>query len=326
MLRILYAENICQNGLRVAVKGINFYVIERIPENIATFAFLDGIGINQKDKNITQNMATKKTKKVATPVDQRETFVSIQKNFADSELSVEEKLRVLYDLQKADVAIDKIMNRRGELPEEVKALEEEIAAIKAKIAKINELNAGLNLSIAENKEKAASSEDAAAKYRAQLNQIQNSREYDSIEKEIENLDLEKQIADKFVGEAKIKIAENKDAIAELEQKAEVRAEDLRIKKEELDGIAKTTVDEEKALKTKREALAEKIDERTMSAYERIRASVHNHLAVVSVFNENACGGCFNTIIPQRLIDIASMNKLVICEHCGRIIVSPEMDK
>ncbi|MBP5549447.1 MAG: hypothetical protein K6E44_06995 [Bacteroidales bacterium] len=271
-------------------------------------------------------MATKKTKKVATPVDQRETFVSIQKNFADSDISVEEKLKILYELQKADVAIDKIISRRGELPEEVKALEEEIAVLKAKISKLNELNAGLNLSIAENKEKAVASEDAAEKYRAQLNQIQNSREYDSIEKEIENLDLEKQIANKFVGEAKMKIAENKAAIEEIEQKIDVRNEDLRIKKEELDNIAKTTAAEESTLKTKRDALAEKIDERTMSAYERIRASVHNHLAVVSVFNENACGGCFNTIIPQRLIDIASMKKLVICEHCGRIIVSPETDK
>lgn len=271
-------------------------------------------------------MATKKTRKVATPVDQRETFVSIQKNFADSDISVEEKLKILYELQKADVAIDKIISRRGELPEEVKALEEEIAVLKAKISKLNELNAGLNLSIAENKEKAVASEDAAEKYRAQLNQIQNSREYDSIEKEIENLDLEKQIANKFVGEAKMKIAENKAAIEEIEQKIDVRNEDLRIKKEELDNIAKTTAAEESTLKTKRDALAEKIDERTMSAYERIRASVHNHLAVVSVFNENACGGCFNTIIPQRLIDIASMKKLVICEHCGRIIVSPETDK
>ena len=271
-------------------------------------------------------MATKKTKTVATPVDQRETFVSIQKNFADSDISVEEKLKILYELQKADVAIDKIISRRGELPEEVKALEEEIAVLKAKISKLNELNAGLNLSISENKEKAVASEDAAEKYRAQLNQIQNSREYDSIEKEIENLDLEKQIANKFVGEAKMKIAENKAAIEEIEQKIDVRNEDLRIKKEELDNIAKTTAAEESTLKTKRDALAEKIDERTMSAYERIRASVHNHLAVVSVFNENACGGCFNTIIPQRLIDIASMKKLVICEHCGRIIVSPETDK
>ena len=270
-------------------------------------------------------MATKKTKKAQTQVDQRETFVSIQKNFADS-ASVEEKLGILYNLQKTDVAIDKIISRRGELPSEVADLEAEIEALDAKIAKYAELNAGLTLSIGEYKEKAASSEDAANKYRAQMNKISNSREYDSIEKEIENLDLEKQIADKFMGEAKMKIAENKALAEELAQKKEVRLEDLRIKKEELESIAKTTQEEESALRNKREALAEKLDERTISAYERIRASVHNHLAVVSVFNDNACGGCFNTIIPQRLIDIASMKKLVICEHCGRIIVSPDMGK
>ena len=268
---------------------------------------------------------TKKTKKAQTPLDQRETFVSIQKNFADSSAMVEEKLRTLYELQKADVAIDKILSRRGLLPEEVSTLEAEVEVINGKIARLTELNSGLTLSINENKQKAVESEEAAARYRAQLNAISNSREYDSIEKEIENLDLEKQIADKFVGEAKMKIAENKATIEELNQKKEVREEDLRIKKEELDNIAKTTAEEEKVLTAKRNALAEKLDERTMSAYERIRSSVHNHLAVVSVFNENACGGCFNTIIPQRLIDIASMKKLVICEHCGRIIVSPQMD-
>ena len=165
-----------------------------------------------------------------------------------------------------------------------------------------------------------------AKYRAQLDKISNSREYDSIEKEIENLDLEKQIAEKFIGEAKMKIAEDKAEVESLNERLVVREEDLRLKKEELENIAKTTASEEASLKENRNALAAQLDERTLNAYERIRASVRNHLAVVSIFEENACGGCFNTIIPQRLIDIASMKKLVICEHCGRIIVSPEMGK
>lgn len=270
-------------------------------------------------------MATKKTKK-ETHVDQSETFVSIQKNFADSNLGVEEKLRVLYKLQLADSAIDRILNRRGELPSEVEAIESEIEAIKAKIAKYNEEMEALTLSITDNKEKFASSEEVMAKYRAQLDKISNSREYDSIEKEIENLDLEKQIAEKFIGEAKMKIAEDKAEVESLNERLVVREEDLRLKKEELENIAKTTASEEASLKENRNALAAQLDERTLNAYERIRASVRNHLAVVSIFEENACGGCFNTIIPQRLIDIASMKKLVICEHCGRIIVSPEMGK
>lgn len=106
---------------------------------------------------------------------------------------------------------------------------------------------------------------------------------------------------------------------------EIRNEDLNAKKTELEGIVESTSAEEKRLMAKREACAAKIDARTMSAYERIRNSVHNRLAVVGVYNENACGGCFNTITPQRLLDIASNNKLVICEHCGRIIVNKDFD-
>ena len=94
---------------------------------------------------------------------------------------------------------------------------------------------------------------------------------------------------------------------------------------ELDSIIESTAKEEEVLQEKRKACAAKIDDRTMSAYERIRASVSNHLAVVSVYDGDSCGGCFNTITPQRLIDIASNKKLVICEHCGRIIVNPDFE-
>ena len=181
----------------------------------------------------------KKIKKVETPIDQRETFVSLQKNFADSDLSVEEKLKVLYDLQKADVAIDKIIQLRGELPDEVEALENEVSDLKAKVAQ------------------------------------------------------ETEVIDKF----NKSIAANKQNIVDL--------------------------DEEKQLVAKRNECAAKIDARTMSAYDRIRNSVHNHLAVVSVYNGDSCGGCFNTITPQRLLEIASNRKLIICEHCGRIIVNAD---
>ena len=105
----------------------------------------------------------------------------------------------------------------------------------------------------------------------------------------------------------------------------VRNDDLKAKKEELATIVESTSKEEEDLKVKREECAAKIDPRTMSAYDRIRASVHNHLAVVSVYNGDSCGGCFNTITPQRLVDIASNKKLIICEHCGRIIVNPDFE-
>ena len=253
-------------------------------------------------------MATKKVKKVETPIDERETFVSIRKSFADSDVSVEEKLKTLYQLQLADTEIDKILFLRGELPVEVEALERDINQLNAKITAETGMIDGYNKTIAMAKEK----------------NIANSREFDSINKEIENQELERQIAEKNIGEAKVKIAESKAEIEDIKAAIEVRQEDLEAKKQELSTIVESTSKEEAALRAKREACAEKIDARVMSAYERIRASVANHLAVVSVFDEDSCGGCFNTIIPQRLIDIASRKKLVICEHCGRIIVSPDI--
>ena len=270
-------------------------------------------------------MATKKTvKKVDTPIDERETFVSLQKSFADSDLSVAEKLKVLYDLQAADNEIGKLVQLRGELPAEVAVIEGEIAALKAKIEKINEAVKGEEASIEVNKAKMAEHEADIKKYEAQLENIANSREYDSIHKELDNENLLLRIADKFINEAKERIIDDKKQIEEIEERISVREDDLAAKKEELDAIVNSTAEEEKTYTDRRNELAAKLDARTMSAYERIKASTHNHLAVVPVYREEACGGCFNTITPQRLVDIASGSKLVICEHCGRIIVNPEI--
>ena len=245
----------------------------------------------------------KKIKKVETPIDNRETFVSLQKNFAESDLSVEEKLKTLYELQKADSEIDKILQLRGELPMEVAALEEEIARLKGKIAERTTEIENMNMTIADSKQKMLEDEEQIAKYQQQLGGISNSREYDSIEKEIENLNLLKQIAEKVSTEAKQKILVAKGEIEGIKDRITICTDDLNLKKEEL---------------------AAKIDARTMSAYDRIRQSVNNHLAVVSIVG-GACGGCFSKITPQRLIDIASGRKLVICEHCGRIIINPDAE-
>ena len=270
-------------------------------------------------------MATKKIKKVETPIDQRETFVSIQKSFADSEISLEEKLRTLYDLQKADTEIDKILHLRGELPAEVEALEAEIAGLKGRIAEAEGMIDGYNKAIALGKQKIVECDTQITQYQKQLENIANSREFDSINKEIENHGLERQIAEKQIGEAKLSISTCKADIEDLKDRITIRTGDLEAKKEELSGIVDATAKEESRLRTNREKCAAKIDARTMSAYERIRSSVHNHLAVVTVYNGDACGGCFNTIIPQRLVDIASNRKLIICEHCGRIIVNPDIE-
>ncbi len=267
----------------------------------------------------------KKTKKIETPIDRRETFVSIQKSFADSDLSVNEKLQTLYALQQADTAIDKILQFRGELPMEVEALETEIAELKAKAARSSEIIEEYNRSISENKLAIAEIDAQTEKYKAQLENIENSREYDSLNKEIENQGYERQIAEKTINETKTRIYEKKNELEIIKEKLSVRTDDLKAKKEELATIVESTSKEEEALQAKREACAAKIDERTMSAYNHIRQSCNNHLAVVSIFNGDSCGGCFNTIAPQRLIDIASNKKMIVCEYCGRILVNPDFE-
>lgn len=271
-------------------------------------------------------MATvKKIKKVETPIDERETFVSLQKSFADSELSVGEKLKTLYELQKADNKMDRIFQLRGELPAEVSALEEDIAKFEAKIANLESLIAEYGNSIEAGKKEIVELDGEIDKYQKQLENIANSREFDSINKELENLNLLRQIAEKHIGEAKELIEMRRGDIEIVKERIGIREEDLKAKRIELDTIVESTAKEEEVLQAKRDEYASKIDARTMSAYNRIRASVHNHLAVVSVYNGNACGGCFSIITPQRLVDIASGKKLVICEHCGRIIVNADSE-
>ena len=247
------------------------------------------------------------------------------KSFADSYISVSQNLKTLYVLQQADTEIDKILQLRGELPVEVENLENEIAELKSKSARMAEMIEEYNLFITENKHNITECDDQIEKYKSQLENIANSREYDSLNKEIENQGLLRQIAEKNINEAKERIFEKKNDLEVVKEKIAVRSEDLKAKKEELETIVESTAKEEEMLRANREACAEKIDARTMSAYTHIRKSSNNNLAVVPVFNANSCGGCFNVIAPQRLIDIASNKKMIICEYCGRIIVNPDFE-
>ncbi len=273
-------------------------------------------------------MATTKKKiaaKVEAPIDQRETFVSLQKSFADSEMPVEEKLKTLYQLQAADSEIDKIIQLRGELPAEVTALEEEIADLKERSASLSAIIDQFNRNIADAKLSISEHESNIERYQSQLSNITNSREYGSLDKEIENEKLLVDIANKTINDTRFEIAAKKDELDQLKDRLSIRTEDLKAKKAELETIVEETAKEEAALRERREQCAAKIDARTMSAYERIRASVHNHLAVVGLYNGDSCGGCFNTITPQRRVEIASNRKLIICEHCGRIVINPDFE-
>lgn len=274
---------------------------------------------------------TKKTQQSNAPIDARETFVSLRKNFAESEQAVQEKLKTLFHLQATDNDIDKLMQLRGELPKEVEALEQEVAALEAKKERALQLIEGYKQSIEAAGESIKQVDEDIEQYRKQLENVSNSREYDSINKELENQGYVRAIAEKNITEAQESIKARGVDIEKIEDRLAIRVADLNAKKEELNTIVESTAEEETTLMAKREAYLAKLDERTISAYDRIRKSTQNHLAVVTLFPKNedgtygsACGGCYHTITPQRLIDIASGKKLVICEHCGRIIVSPEI--
>ncbi len=265
----------------------------------------------------------KKTKTVETPIDKRETFVSLGKKFADSADSVSEKLEILYQLQLTDTAIDRLVRLRGELPLEVETLEKDLEQIEGKIANINAAIDEQTNAIARGKASIVEGEAMLEKYKAQENQIQNSREYDAINKEIENQDLLIQIAQKRIDEAKNAIVSLKERLEIATEKKTIIEEDLAAKRADLETIVESTAKEEEALMAKRKSCSAQIDERTKIAYDRIRESNSNHLAVVGVYQGNACGGCMHIIPPQRLVEIQSGNKLVICEYCGRILVNKE---
>lgn len=273
----------------------------------------------------------KKKVNVPTPIDERETFVSLRKNFAENEQLVQEKLKTLYELQNTDIEIDKLLQLRGELPEEVSALESEVETLKTKKARMEEMIDGYNQGIENDKKHIDELDKEIEEYRKKLENISNSREYDSVNKELENQGLLRAISEKNIREAREAIDSRRQDIERIDDRISIREADLEAKRSELATITEATAPQEKELVARREAFISKLDERTISAYERIRKSTHNHLAVVSLFPKNedgtygdACGGCFHTITPQRLIDIASGKKLVICEHCGRIIVNPEI--
>ena len=195
--------------------------------------------------------------------------------------------------------------------------------------KIANLNAAIDeqmSSIARNKADIVEGEATLEKYRAQENQIQNSREYDAINKEIENQDLLIQIAKKRIEEAKTAISTLKERMEIASEKRTIIAEDLAAKQADLETIIASTAKEEEALMAKRQDCTSMIDERTMVAYDRIRESNSNHLAVVGIYESNACAGCMHIIPPQRLVEIRSGKKLVICEYCGRILVNKPINK
>lgn len=233
--------------------------------------------------------------------------------------SIEGKLRSLYELQLIDSKIDRLRTIRGELPLEVSDLEDTVAGLETRLNNVTQEVQDHDNQVNEKKQNIKDFTANIKKYEAQQAKVRNNREYDAITKEIEFQNLEIQLAEKRIKEAKAGIAAKSELLERSQTEFEERKKDLKVKKNELDEIIAETEKEEQELVKESEKAAAKIEDRLYNAYKRIRANTRNGLAVVTV-DRDACGGCYNKIPPQRQLDIRTNKKIIVCEHCGRILV------
>ena len=245
--------------------------------------------------------------------------MATQKKTAEVDYSMQEKILALYELQKIDSKIDGINKVKGELPLEVQDLEDEVAGMKTRIDNINAEIEELNSLTKQRRREVDQAKIQIANYKEQQNNVRNNREYDAITKEIEYQELEIELAEKRLKEYSVAIKGKKAQLEEVNTLVAGRMADLEAKRTELDGIEAETVPQVAQYEEDAQRAKEKIDERLLVAYERIRRNVRNGLAVVTV-KRDACGGCFNRIPPQRQVEIRQGKKIIICEYCGRILV------
>ncbi len=258
------------------------------------------------------------TGKEVSPVENPETLTeeSIEK-------TVKNKLIALFSVQNIDTKIDKLRIVRGELPLEVQDLEDEIAGLETRVEKFNNEIQDLETEISNKKIAAQESLELIKKYEAQQQNVRNNREFDSLSKEIEYQSLEMQLAEKKMKEFAAEVETKKEMVGLVESELEERKKDLEDKKAELNDIVAETEKDEAEMLEKSEQLKAKIDDRLLTAYQRIRENARNGLAVVPV-ERDACGGCFNKIPPQRHLDIRLHKKIIVCEYCGRILIDEEV--
>lgn len=249
-----------------------------------------------------------------------ETSASVQNQ---QELSVEDRLKSLYQLQKVMSKIGEIKILRGDLPIEIQDLEDEVLGLHTRLERYT-------TEIKDNEKKIAAGKNAIEEAKLKLDkkaeqqkQVVNNREYEILSKEIENLELDIQIYEKNINDANYEIDNKKSELETLSALIEEKNEDLRLKKTELDQIIVETKKEEEDLRVSAKNLEDGIDNRLLTAFKRIRKNARNGLAVVPI-ERNACSGCFSKVPPQRQLDIRQRKKIIVCENCGRIIVDHEM--
>ena len=241
------------------------------------------------------------------------------KNTQTNTGSVEDQLKALHQLQVIDTKVDKIRIIRGELPLEIQDLEDLIAGLNTRLEKFETELEAIQENIVANKNTISLATDAIKKYETQLKEIKNNREFTSLTKEVEYQNLEIQITEKKAVQNAANVLHKTEIINACKAQIAEREEELKLKSTELDEIVTETEKEEKSLMADSVKAEKVIDERLLDAYKRIRSKVVNGLAVVSV-ERGACGGCFSQIPPQRQLDIQMHKKVIVCEHCGRIMV------
>lgn len=237
------------------------------------------------------------------------------------DFSVEEKLKALYILQEIDSDIDKIRTIRGELPMEVTDLEDEIVGLTTRVDNIKEEIAYLNDQVTKKHQTVKDSKEQIKKYESQQEKVKNNREFDSLNKEIEFQNLEIQLAEKRSKEFAVELVTKNAILEETQSILDDKNAVLVMKKAELESIVEETRKEEEQLHKISEKASTIVDERLLTAYTRVRKNARNGLGVVAI-QRDACGGCFNKIPPQRQLDIRQHKKIIVCEHCGRILVDP----
>lgn len=243
------------------------------------------------------------------------------KKVAESnDYTMQERIKALYELQKIDSKIDEINKVKGELPMEVADLEDDVAGLQTRIDTIQKGIDELGALLRTAKEEIEQSKALVAKYTEQQQNVRNNREFDAIGKEIEYQELHQQLCEKHIKEYNNALKVKKQNLEEAEAAKSERQIDLDAKREELNSIDAETAKDVEALKLEEESARAVIDNRLLTAYSRIRANVRNGLAVVPI-KRDACGGCFNRIPPQRQSEIRQGKKIIICEYCGRILVS-----
>ncbi len=246
-----------------------------------------------------------------------------------SELSIEEKLKALYELQLVDSKIDSLRVLQGELPQEVKDMADDIEGLKTRLANIEAEMKGCELRISEMRVKIDMAQSAISKFKEQQNNVRNNREYDALSKEIEFNQLDIELSQKRIGESnemlERKTAEKAKTVTEIEE----RTSDLNQKRAELNDILAETKEQTETLMIRAGKLEGNIEDRLLAAFKRLRKNARNGLAVVTVEHDDvrkfdACGGCHNRIPAQRQLDIRLRKKIIPCEYCGRILIDPDL--